>query len=54
MPELTNEERKERVRRRVRAATDPESYTYIPETEKTNYVKSDEFQRVAIYARVST
>ena len=54
MPELTNEERKERVRRRVRAATDPENYTYTPETEKTDYVKSDEFQRVAIYARVST
>ena len=54
MPELTNEERKERVRKRVRAATDPESYTYTPETEKTDYVKSDEYQRVAIYARVST
>lgn len=54
MPELTNEERKERVRRRVRAATDPENYTYTPETERTDYVKSDEFQRVAIYARVST
>lgn len=54
MPELTNEERKERVRKRVRAATDPENYTYTPETEKTDYVKSDEFQRVAIYARVST
>ena len=54
MPELTNEERKERVRKRVRAATDPENYTYMPETEKTEYVKSDEYQRVAIYARVST
>ena len=54
MPELTNEQRKERVRRRVRAATDPENYTYTPETERTDYVKSDEYQRVAIYARVST
>lgn len=54
MSELTNEQRKERVRRRVRAATDPENYVYTPETEKTEYVKSDEYQRVAIYARVST
>lgn len=54
MPELTNEQRKERVRRRVRAATDPENYVYMPETERTDYVKSDEYQRVAIYARVST
>lgn len=54
MQELTNEQRKERVRRRVRAATDPENYTYTPETERTDYVKSDEYQRVAIYARVST
>ena len=54
MAEMTNEQRKERVRRRVRAATDPENYTYTPETERTDYVKSDEYQRVAIYARVST
>lgn len=50
----SNERRKERVRRRIRAATDPENYTYTPETERDDYVKSDEFQRVAIYARVST
>ena len=54
MPELTREEQRERVRRRVRAATNPENYTYFPEKENTDYVKSDEFQRVAIYARVST
>ena len=54
MAELTNEQRKERVRRRIRAATDPENYSYTPETEKTDYVKADEFQRVGIYARVST
>ena len=33
-------------------ATDPDSYDYRPET--VNYVKDDEFQRVRIYARVST
>ena len=54
MSVATNEQKKERVRRRVRAATDPENYKYTPEKEKTDYVKSDEFQRVAIYARVST
>ena len=54
MPELTREQQRERVRRRVRAATNPENYTYFPEKENTDYVKSDEYQRVAIYARVST
>lgn len=49
-----NEQQKERVKRRVRLATDPDKYTYFPEKEKTDYVKSDEFQRVGIYARVST
>ena len=54
MSEMTNEQKKERVRRRIRAATDPENYSYTPETERTDYVKADEFQRVGIYARVST
>ncbi|MBQ6480915.1 MAG: recombinase family protein [Anaerolineaceae bacterium] len=54
MPEMTREQQRERVRRRVRAATDPENYTYFPEKENLDYVKSDEFQRVGIYARVST
>ena len=54
MPEWTKSQQKERVRRRIRAATDPENYTYYPEKESTDYVKSDEYQRVGIYARVST
>ncbi len=54
MPEMTREQQRERVRRRVRAATNPENYTYFPEKENTDYVKSDQFQRVGIYARVST
>ena len=54
MADLTKEQKKERVRRRIRAATDPESYTYTPEIENQNHVKADEFQRVGIYARVST
>ena len=54
MSQLTNEEQKERVRQRIRAAVDPESYEYTPEKIKTDYVRTDEFQRVVIYARVST
>ena len=54
MPEMTREQQRERVRRRVKSATDPENYTYFPEKENTDYVKNDEFQRVGIYARVST
>jgi len=50
----TREQQRDRVRRRIRAATDPESYEYTPEKHQTDHVKSDEFQRVAIYARVST
>jgi len=48
------EERREKTRRRIKAATDPESYDYRPETVRTDYVKDDEYQRVAVYARVST
>ena len=54
MPDLTREQKKEKVRRRIRAATDPESYSYRPEMENQDHVKNDEFQLVAIYARVST
>lgn len=54
MPEMTREQQRERVRRRVRSAMDPDRYEYTPEKERTDHVKGDEFQRVAIYARVST
>ena len=54
MPKMTREQQRERTRRRVRSATNTENYTYYPEKENTDYVKSDEFQRVGIYARVST
>ena len=32
----------------------PEKYEYFPETVSSDHYKSDEFQRVAVYARVST
>jgi len=44
--------RQEQNRYRVRTATDPDQYT--PATESTEYVRSDQYQRVGIYARVST
>ncbi|MBR2842622.1 MAG: recombinase family protein [Lachnospiraceae bacterium] len=33
---------------------DPDRYEYYPETVSTDHYKSDEYQRVAVYARVST
>lgn len=54
MPEWTREQQTERVRRRIRAAQDPDSYHYTPAKENNEYAKFDEYLRVAIYARVST
>ena len=54
MQERNKEEQRERVRRRVRAATDPDSYEYFPEKDVQDSLRGDVFQRVAVYARVST
>lgn len=54
MSSMTREQQRERVRRRVRSATDPDKYEYTPEKEQTDHIKANEYQRVAIYARVST
>ena len=54
MSVLSNEERKERIRRRIRAQMEPGQYEYFPETVTSDHYKGDEFQRVAVYARVST
>ena len=54
MQEMTKAQQKQRVRGRIRAATDPEYYSYTPESTKNDYVKSEDEHRVAIYARVST
>lgn len=53
MPEWTREQQTERVRRRIRAAQDPDVYNYTP-ADDNEYAKINEYQRVAIYARVST
>lgn len=50
----SNEERKERIRKRIRAQMEPGQYEYYPETVTTDHYKGDEYQRVAVYARVST
>ena len=52
--EWTHEQQRDRVRQRIRAAIDPDNYIYTPAKEKNEYAKTDEFQRVGIYARVST
>lgn len=54
MSALNNEEQKARVRRRIRAAQDPDSYSYTPAIENTIRARAQEYQRVVIYARVST
>ena len=54
MPETTRQEQREKNKRRIRAATDPDSYEYTPERFQTDHLKTDDYQWVAIYARVST
>ena len=50
----TSEQQKDRVRQRVRVQVDKDHYEYYPETVLNDHYKSDEYQRVAVYARVST
>ena len=54
MPKWTNEQKKEKTRKRIWTATDPDHYKYTPSKNHDNYPKTDEYQRVGIYARVST
>ena len=54
MPEWTRQQQTDRVRRRIRAAVDPDSYFYIPAKENNEYANIDKHLRIAIYARVST
>ena len=53
--ELTNAQNQTRVRQRIsQASIDPDKYEYIPAKEQNDHVKADQYQQVAIYARVST
>ena len=54
MPKWTNEQKKEKTRKRIWTAIDPDRYKYTPAKNHDNYPKTDEYQRVGIYARVST
>ena len=42
MPQLTIDEQKERVRRRVNAQIDPEKYEYFPETVSSDHYTMDD------------
>lgn len=53
MPEMTKEQQKERVQKRIGSA-DTSNHTYYPAKENDQYVKTNAFQLVGIYARVST
>ena len=53
--ERTNAQKQNRVRQRIsKASIDPDKYEYIPAKEQNDHVKADQYQQVAIYARVST
>ena len=53
--ELTNAQKQNQVRQRItQAYVDPDKYEYFPAKEQNDHVKADRYQRVAIYARVST
>lgn len=52
--DMTKEQKKERIRQRIRAQIDQDHYFYYPQTINNDHYKSDEYQRVAVYARVST
>ncbi len=52
--DMSKEQKKERIRQRVRAQIDQDHYFYYPQPINNDHYKSDEYQRVAVYARVST
>lgn len=54
MPEWTNEQKRERVRNRVKKAHAAESHQYFPAKEDSSHVGWDDYLLVGIYARVST
>ena len=50
----TKEQKKERIRQRIRIRIDENNYEYTPEKKVPDYYDNDIFQRVAVYVRVST
>lgn len=53
MSELTKEERKELIRRRIRGILNADDYQHIVEETSNNRLKSDEKQRIDKSDRVS-
>lgn len=51
---MTNEQRKERIRERIRVHIDEQNYAFFPEKKEHDYYDNDVFQRVGVYVRVST
>ena len=52
--QMTNKQQKERVRQRINVQVNPDNYEYYPETISSDHYNDDIYQRVAVYARVST
>ena len=52
--DMTKEQRNERTRKRLRVKVDESNYFFYPETVQTDSFRIDEYQRAAVYARVST
>lgn len=52
--DLTKEQKNERTRKRLRVKVDESNYFFYPETVQTDSFRIDEYQRVGVYARVST
>ena len=50
----SNQQAKEKVRRRIRVQIDPDNYEYEPERKPIDYNNDEAHSRVAIYVRVST
>ena len=51
---VQEQEKKRKVRRRMRASVDPNNYEYYPERKIADFYDTDVPQRVAVYVRVST
>lgn len=51
---VTKEHSREKQRRRMHVEIDAENYEYIPAKKQRDYYDTDVYQRVAVYARVST
>ena len=49
----SNQQAKEKVRRRIRVQIDPDNYEYEPERKPIDYNNDEAHSRVAIYVRIN-